>query len=125
MWQPVLSAPVTRLLVVHPLVFSTHCLFLIVTGLPPSQGNTTILTVVDRFSKNVPSYPLLRRQETPCCTMCSCMAHPLVSSGPRPGIRGRQTACGFLLRRTGLNRGSGYPPEIPQIYHIILPFEAD
>lgn len=29
-----------------------------VTGLPPSEGNTTILTVVDRFSKMVPFIPL-------------------------------------------------------------------
>ena len=36
----------------------SHIALDFVTGLPPSHGNTTILTVVDRFSKSVHLVPL-------------------------------------------------------------------
>lgn len=36
----------------------SHIALDFVTGLPPSQGNTTILTIVDRFSKSVHFVPL-------------------------------------------------------------------
>jgi len=36
----------------------SHILLDVVTGLPPSDGNTAILTIVDRFSKMVHIVPL-------------------------------------------------------------------
>uniref|UniRef100_A0A3B3E207 Gypsy retrotransposon integrase-like protein 1 n=1 Tax=Oryzias melastigma TaxID=30732 RepID=A0A3B3E207_ORYME len=38
----------------------SHIAVDVVTGLPPSEGNTTILTIVDRFSKSVHFVPLPR-----------------------------------------------------------------
>lgn len=52
-----------------------------VTGLPPSKGNTTILTVVDKFSKMVHFIPLVKlpsaKEMAEIVLMCSgCMDFP-------------------------------------------------
>ncbi len=56
---------------VHPCAFFSHQLTPMdfVTGLPPSSGNTVVLTVVDRFSKRFisfpsPNYPQRGRQQS-------------------------------------------------------------
>lgn len=56
----------------HPLPISScpwsHIALAFVSGLPVSEGNTTILTVVDRFSKMVHfiSFCQLKRQQKSC-----------------------------------------------------------
>lgn len=54
MWQPAQSVSRTRARTSPVLDFSLD----FVTGLPPSEGNTAVLTVVDRFSKMVRFIPL-------------------------------------------------------------------
>ena len=72
-----------------------------VTGLPPSDGNTTILTVVDRFSKSFhyPNCHLPRRRQSLCySTFFVCMVFQMtlsqtgVHSSPL-GSGGSSAAC--------------------------------
>ena len=68
LWRPVLSVPersppICRLLVsLCPLPIPSrpwsHIAVDFVTGLPPSEGNSVILTIIDRFSKSVRYVPL-------------------------------------------------------------------
>lgn len=70
LWQPALPAPGVSLLIVFPLTCSdrfpffsrpwSHIALDFITGLPPSEGNTTILSIVDRFSKSAHLVPLTK-----------------------------------------------------------------
>lgn len=57
MSQPTPSVPTANHLTILQLASFIPCPFHIavdfVTGLPPSDGNTTILTIIDRFSKSI------------------------------------------------------------------------
>lgn len=75
-----------------------------VTGLPPSQGKTVILTIVDRFSKAVCilwlslSSPQLKKQPGSWRTSCSAhMGSPLTSSRDR--VDGLSLRYGRLFAR--------------------------
>ena len=105
----------------------SHIALDFVTGLPPSDGNTTILTVVDRFSKSVHLVPLPKIPSAKR-TASLVMLHVFKYHGLPVDVvsdRGPQFTSHFwkafcTLIGASVSLSSGYHPQKPLSHRIVL-----